>query len=318
MPGSNKEIAALIVQFLSTSTKDVQEEYVDSLNVAIDCIAEAFEIEREDSNEIVSKAYNGRGLVDLVKSGASEPTLSSSEPTGNNTDAHAPEVAERAENLKLEGNKAFAAKDFEGAVKKYTEAIELMPNNAVFYGNRAAAYSSFKKFEEAVRDAESAVRINPSYSRGYSRLGLAKYALGKPEEAMEAYKKVLDIEGDNATEAMKRDYESAKKKVEESLNLEALPKGEEQQTSEGSSAGGFPDLSSMLGGGLGGLLNNPQVMQAAQKMMQNPSAMQEMMNNPAIKQMAQNFASGGGTPNLGDMMKDPNIKDMAGKFFGQK
>lgn len=130
----------------------------------------------------------------------------------------------------------------------------------------------------------------------------------------------MDIEGDKATDVMKRDYETAKRKVEQSLNLEkSVPTQTDEQessTDAGAGASGFPDMASLLGGGLGGLLNNPQVMSAAQKLMQNPGAMDEMMKNPAVRQMAENFSSGGGTPNLGDLMSNPAIKDMAKNLFG--
>ena len=51
-------------------------------------------------------------------------------------------------------------------------------------------------------------------------------------------------------------------------------------------------MSSFLGGGggmpnLAEMMNNPQIMQAAQEMMSNPAAMQNLFSNPAVKQMAQ-------------------------------
>lgn len=319
MPASVKEIAALICEFLSSSTNKINQEYADSLNVAIDCISEAFEFDRNDMKNIVTKNFGEEDLMTLVNK-----SLETSPKKPNiHEDVMDINHSEKSETLKLEGNKAMAAKDFETAIKKYTLAIEVSPKNAVLYSNRAAAYSSLGKFEEAITNANSAVKIDPSYSKGYSRLGFSKYALGKYEEALEAYSKVLELEGSNATEAMKRDYETAKKKVGNSINLEKYNPTEEENinSSTDEKAGGFPDLSNMMGGGLenlSGLLNNPQVMQAAKKMMQNPSAMQQMMSNPAIKKMAEKFSSGNGTPNFGDMMNDPSIKDMASKFFGSQ
>ncbi|AGO11265.1 AaceriACR005Wp [[Ashbya] aceris (nom. inval.)] len=318
MSPSNKDIAALVVNFLSTSAKTVGEDYEDSLKVAIDCITEAFELGPDEAETLVSEKYGGKNLSQLLTTGVTHSSVAG-EPN-----VAAEEVKKEAEVLKLEGNRAMASKDYDTAIEKYTAAIEVLPTDAVYYANRAAAYSSLQQYEKAVEDAKKATEVDPSYSKGFSRLGYAKYALGKHEEALEAYKKVLDIEGDNATEAMRRDYESAKRKVEQSINMDRSADGNESRDAAESSAGGsgMPDLSSMLGGGLGGglggLLNNPQVMQAAQQMMQNPSAIQEMMNNPAIKKMAENFASGNGSSGLGDMMSDPAIRNMASKFFGPK
>ncbi|QLL35082.1 hypothetical protein HG536_0H04580 [Torulaspora globosa] len=317
MSPSNKEVASLIIDYLAQVIEDkkVSDDAADSLNVAIDCIAESFEVQKGDSEAL----FGGKSLLDLLEVGSG---VSASASQGESIQVNIPpedaETKAKAEALKLEGNKAMASRDFELAVKKYTEAIAVLPTNAVYFANRAAAHSSLKAYEEAVKDAESAIKTDPSYSKGYSRLGYAKFALGRAEEALEAYKKVLDIEGDNASDVMKRDYETAKKKVEQSLDLEKKP--ETKSRSEGATgAGGFGDIASMLGNGLGGLLNNPQLMQAAQQMMQNPQAMQQMeslMQNPGIRQMAENFAQGNGAPNMSDLMNNPALREMAGNIFG--
>ena len=49
------------------------------------------------------------------------------------------QVADRkakAEELKGQGNKAIGAKKYAEAVKLYTQAIELDPENPLYYGNR--------------------------------------------------------------------------------------------------------------------------------------------------------------------------------------
>ncbi|KAH3903318.1 Sgt2p SCDLUD_000944 [Saccharomycodes ludwigii] len=333
MSAENKAIAALIIDFLTavTGKKQVSEDSIDSLNVAIDCISESFEIERDDVSSIIKNKFDGRSLAELIgqKPAVIPVAPASAAPVVDGTvDINIDEEEEletkaKAETLKLEGNKAMAARDFKLAVQKYTEAIDTLATNPIYYANRAAAYSSLKEYDNAVNDAKTAIQLDPSYSKGYSRLGFAQYALNKPEEAVEAYKKVLDLEGDKATDVMKRDYETAKKKVESSLQGDVAISKDINDTQEsagastaGTGAGGLPDMSSLLGGGLSGLLNNPQVMQAAEQMMKNPGALQDMMNNPAIKQMAEKFSSGGGMPSMGDLMNDPALKDMAGKMFG--
>ncbi|XP_045148597.1 serine/threonine-protein phosphatase 5 [Echinops telfairi] len=46
----------------------------------------------------------------------------------------------RAEELKTQANDYFKAKDYENAIKFYSQAIELHPTNAIYYGNRSLAY----------------------------------------------------------------------------------------------------------------------------------------------------------------------------------
>lgn len=51
----------------------------------------------------------------------------------------------RAAQLKDEGNKLYVKKDYALAYSKYSEAIDLDPNNAVLYANRAACLLAMDK-----------------------------------------------------------------------------------------------------------------------------------------------------------------------------
>lgn len=54
-------------------------------------------------------------------------------------------MTELALQLKSDGNKLYAEKDFKGARAKYTEAIAEDGANAVLYANRAACNIGLKK-----------------------------------------------------------------------------------------------------------------------------------------------------------------------------
>lgn len=41
--------------------------------------------------------------------------------------------------------------------------LEMCPNTASFYGNRAAAYMMIKKYQEAIEDSKSATKIDPNF-----------------------------------------------------------------------------------------------------------------------------------------------------------
>ena len=45
-----------------------------------------------------------------------------------------------------------------------------------------------------MKDAETALRLDPKFVRGYSRKGLALYKLGKVEKACDAYREGLKLE----------------------------------------------------------------------------------------------------------------------------
>ena len=59
-----------------------------------------------------------------------------------------------ADELKSQGNKAFAAKDYDKAIELFTQGLEIDPNNFVLFSNRSAAKAGKKDYAAALEDAE--------------------------------------------------------------------------------------------------------------------------------------------------------------------
>ena len=76
-----------------------------------------------------------------------------------------------ADKLKQKGNTLMSSKKYDDAIQSYTEAIKFDPTNPVYYSNRAAAHSSKGDHLLAVGDAGKAIEVDPSYVKGYHRLG---------------------------------------------------------------------------------------------------------------------------------------------------
>ncbi|XP_057795770.1 uncharacterized protein LOC131011892 isoform X1 [Salvia miltiorrhiza] len=103
-----------------------------------------------------------------------------------------------AETFKTQGNKAMQSKLYTEAVELYTFAIALCDDNAVYYCNRAAAYTQIQLYDEAVQDCLKSMAINPNYSKAYSRLGFAYYAQGKYRDAIDkGFTKALQLDPNN-------------------------------------------------------------------------------------------------------------------------
>lgn len=98
-----------------------------------------------------------------------------------------------AEAAKAAGNKALQAKDYDEAVKKYTEAIAFDATQHTYFSNRAAAYMSLKDYERALQDAESCIKLNPTWAKGYSRKGAALHAMKDYDKADAAYHEGLAV-----------------------------------------------------------------------------------------------------------------------------
>ncbi|KAK8156096.1 putative Hsc70 cochaperone [Phyllosticta citrichinensis] len=365
---SQKRLALAIIDFLHSSTKDgtLAADEAENIEIATNCVAEAFGVDASDS-AAVADALGGQNLLSIysvyeklkgrttpsTEGGSSAKEGRPSTPTAasaasaaaGSTDA---DKKAQAEKLKGQGNAAMQRKDYDAAIALYTQALELAPLQPIYLSNRAAAHSGAGRHQDAAADAEMAVAADPNFAKAWSRLGLARFALGDAKGSMEAYQKGIEAEGNGGSEAMKRGFETAKRRVEELGGDVASPasRGADAAGAGAGGAGGFPDLaglSSMLGGGAGGqgggmpdlsqLMQNPMMRQMAQNLMSNPDAMQGLLNNPRLREMAGQFGGGGGgggaggaqggqggggggMPDFSQMMQDPSIMEMARNLMG--
>ncbi|KAJ7578383.1 thioredoxin-domain-containing protein [Mycena floridula] len=107
-----------------------------------------------------------------------------------------PPLPEAAEEAKAAGNAHFSKGNYGLAVQKYTEAIAIVDTSAPLFANRSIAYLKYTPpyTGPAVQDARKATTIDPSWGKGWVRLGDALVAHGAPQdEAKEAYKKALEL-----------------------------------------------------------------------------------------------------------------------------
>lgn len=119
-----------------------------------------------------------------------------------------------AEALKAQGNSSMTGRRYTEAIDLYTMAISFCEDNAVYYSNRAAAHTQLGQYEEAMADCKKAIQLDPTYSKAYSRLGLAYYAQGKYHEAIEnGFKKALTL--DPSSTSIQENLKAAQQKLNE-------------------------------------------------------------------------------------------------------
>jgi lipoprotein NlpI len=85
--------------------------------------------------------------------------------------------AQTATDLIKQGIIKQRAGDLDGAIKDYTSAIELEPNRAQAYLERADAEYFKRDLDKAFADANTSVRLNPDYPGGYIERGRIRTAL---------------------------------------------------------------------------------------------------------------------------------------------
>lgn len=110
--------------------------------------------------------------------------------------------AKEASAMKAAGNTAYAARDYDEAIRCYDEAIALTdPEDkaltyslAVYHSNRAACHLQRKSWHEAVEDATQALGYDGGYIKALMRRAAAHEALDRLEDALADYNAVLAIE----------------------------------------------------------------------------------------------------------------------------
>lgn len=344
---SKKRLALAIIDFLTNSTLDgtLASDETESIEVATQCIADAFKVDPTDKAAI-SDALGGQTLVSIYSvfekmkgKAASKPT---SIPATSTTEGPSEDKKAEAEALKSKGNAAIAQKDFSAAIEFYTQALNIVPNHAIYLSNRAAAYSELGQYDQAIKDAEIAVDTDPSYGKAWSRLGHARYCLGDNKGAMEAYKAGLDSDPTGVgTPQLKAGYEKSKKDVERE---EAVQSKSPSQDAAGDGLGGL-DFGSIMQS----MQKNPGMMEGLMKGMFGggggsgaPGGSREagegsgasgnggggpdfaaiaamVKDNPSLAKMANEFLTkGGGMPDVGALMNNPMFAGLAQNLLGGK
>ncbi|MED6106862.1 DNA binding protein [Stylosanthes scabra] len=129
-----------------------------------------------------------------------------------------------ADEAKAKGNAAFSSGDYAAAIRHFSDAISLSPDNHVLYSNRSAAYASLQKYSEALADAKKTVDLKPDWSKGYSRLGAAHLGLSQYDDAVAAYRKGLEIDPNN--EPLKSGLADAQAAASKARSAPANPFGD--------------------------------------------------------------------------------------------
>ena len=189
-----------MILFLQQEAQSSEPDKKESLEVAIQCIESAFDVDyQRDSSELPEHV----NLLNLFAS--SLPAAKKEKPSTQS-------ISE-AEAFKNEGNDLMRQGMYKEAVDQYTRAIFINPDNAVYYCNRAAAFSRLELHEYVIEDCECAVKLDPNYGKAYGRLGIAYSNLNMTKKARDAYLKAIQLDPTNVM------YQENLKLAEERLAL---------------------------------------------------------------------------------------------------
>jgi len=83
-----------------------------------------------------------------------------------------------ASEMQQEANQLYNQGLYAKAVDRYTDGINLNPNSAVLYSNRAQAETKCYQYERAVNDCLKAIELDPGFAKSYHRASACYVKLG--------------------------------------------------------------------------------------------------------------------------------------------
>jgi len=94
---------------------------------------------------------------------------------------------ESAETLIADANSYFVDEDYDTALAKFNEAIELDNTNSDYYAKRSFCHYKLDNFTDAMADAKKGIALDQQNPRAYFRKGMAAFSLEEFESAKEAF-----------------------------------------------------------------------------------------------------------------------------------
>lgn len=153
-------------------------------------------------------------------------------------DENLPENIKLAHKSKELGNAAYKNKDFETALKHYTDALQHDPTDITYHNNIAAVYFEQKRYDECIKECEKGIEVGREnradfrlISKAFSRIGNAYKKLEKWKEAKTYYEKSLS---EYRTPEVKTQLSEMEKKIkEEELKAYVDPAKAEEEKEKG-------------------------------------------------------------------------------------
>ena len=193
--------------------------------------------------------------------------------------------SDKCADAKEKGNAFFKEGKYPEAVEQYTEAIKRGPPKAnpechKLYSNRAACYTKLTAMNEAKKDAEKCIELEPKWAKGYSRKATVQFFMKEYDKAMETYKQGLEQDPDS--QELKDGLAGCIQKIQMG-NAGMLSEEEQQQRREHAMAD--PEIQQIL--------TDPVIRQVLQDFQENPKAAQEHLKAPTVMAKIQKLVNAG-------------------------
>ena len=100
--------------------------------------------------------------------------------------------------LIFSANEKYQQHNYHQAIKEYTQAIELHPNDALAFCGRGVAYFRLGDGYKALTDYDRAIELSPLYTLAYYRRGFLYYTVKDYATAIIDYNRTIELKPDFA------------------------------------------------------------------------------------------------------------------------
>lgn len=95
----------------------------------------------------------------------------------------------------------YEAKDYSGAIKDMSKAIELAPGIPMLYCMRSSMFATVKQWNPALDDANAAIKADPAFLDGYAQRAVANIGLDNLDAVYDDYLKIKQMDPASAEAA---------------------------------------------------------------------------------------------------------------------
>lgn len=134
-----------------------------------------------------SNGYLKEKLAKIDKKPATPPARPAAPPANGMT----------AEQYAAQGRDQAGRRDFDGAIKSFSECLRLQPDAQACYAFRGYAYGLKGDLPTSMEDFDKAIKMNPDVPVIYYIRGIMFAELGKQDRAIEDFRRILKIDPNN-------------------------------------------------------------------------------------------------------------------------
>ncbi|MDE6625675.1 MAG: tetratricopeptide repeat protein [Lachnospiraceae bacterium] len=97
-----------------------------------------------------------------------------------------------------QGEKELELKQYEAAVRSYSNAIDRQSNVMIFYHSRGYTYNKLGENEKGISDYNKAIELKPDYAEAYNNRGYSYCNMGENEKGISDFNKAIELKPDDA------------------------------------------------------------------------------------------------------------------------